>query len=306
MTGQPILDAQVHSWYSDRPSRPWIPGYRKTHRDLPTYLIHAGQTNSPEMVLTEMDEAGVDGALLTPVGTYGTNLDMELEAAEGHPDRFQVIGLVDHLSPAVGQDIQAAARRGLRGVRMIGMREPARVARREFDAVLDTCAELGLVVMLSISHPLDPQLPELFRRHSGVVFYLDHLGTGFAPPILGFRPEHPFEHLDSVTGLADIPNVCLKLTGAPSLSAEAFPFRDIWEPVKELVSAFGADRVSWGSDYTRVAAFCSYWEGVQYLREMRAFSDEELGLIYGQTLMQKTGWSPQVASVKVAGREVVA
>lgn len=293
MTGELVLDAQVHAWYSDRPSRPWVPEYRQTHWNLPTYLIHAGQTNSPDMVRSEMDEAGVDGALLTPIGTYGTNLDMELEAAEEHPDRFQVIGLVDHLSPTVSQDIDAAAQRGMRGVRMIGMREPERVARGEFETVLATCAERGLVVMLSISHPLDPQLPELFKRHSGVVFYLDHLGTGYAPPILGFRPERPFEHLSIVTSLSDIPNVCLKLTGAPALSRETFPFRDVWGPVKELVSAFGADRVSWGSDFTRVAAFCSYWEGVHYLREMNAFSHEELALIYGQTLMQKTAWSPE-------------
>ena len=252
-----VLDAQVHAWCSDRPSRPWVRRYREIHRDKPSYLQHAGQTNSPDMVRAEMAEAGVDGALLTPVGVYGTNIDFELDAAEREPDRFQVIGLVDHLADDVAEHLAAARARGLRGIRMIEMREPDRVARGEFEPVLRACADLGLVVMLSLAHPLDPQLPELFGRHRDVFFYIDHLGTGFAPPILGFRPEEPFRHLDTVLTLADLPNVGVKLTGAPSLSAESYPFRDVWPAAVALVGAFGADRVSWGSDYTRTAGLCS-------------------------------------------------
>jgi predicted TIM-barrel fold metal-dependent hydrolase len=285
-----VLDAQVHSWCSDRPSRPWVPGYREAHRDKQSYLQHAGQTNSPDMVKAEMAEAGVDGALLTPVGVYGKNIDFELEAAEQDPDRFQVIGLVDHLADDVAGHLAAAQTRGLRGVRMIEMREPERVARGEFDAVLRACGELGLVVMLSLSHPLDPQLPRLFRAHPRVFFYIDHLGTGFAPPILGFRPAEPFRHLAAVLALAELPNVGIKLTGAPSLSAERYPFRDVWPAAVALVTTFGPDRVSWGSDYTRTAGLCSYRESTDYLAEIPDFGDEERALLYGETLLHWTGW----------------
>ena len=145
-----VLDAQVHSWYSDRPSRPWVPEYRVTHRELRSYLQHAGQTNSPDMVLEEMAEAGVDGALLTPVGVYGADIELELEAAQSRPDKFQVIGLIDHLAPDAAQRLADGRARGLRGVRMIPMREPDRIARGEFERVLNACGELGLAVMLSL------------------------------------------------------------------------------------------------------------------------------------------------------------
>jgi len=286
-----VLDAQVHAWFSDRPSRPWMPEYRETHRDLRSYLQHAGQTNSPDMVVTEMAEAGVDGALLTPVGVYGTDVEFELAAAEREPERFQVIGVVDHLAPDIAEHLARSRSRGLRGVRMISMREPDRLARGEFDPVLRACGDLDLVVMLSLAHPLDPQLPELFRRYSDVFFYLDHLGTGFAPPILGFRPEAPFEHLATVLELAELANVGVKLTGAPALSSERYPFRDIWTPIVRLVNAFGADRVSWGSDYTRTAGLCSYWEGTHYLAEIPDFSEEQRTLLYGGTLAMRTGWT---------------
>lgn len=288
----PVLDAQVHSWYSDRPSRPWESKYRSSHAHKPSYLQHAGQTNSPEMVLAEMAEVDVDGALLVPVGVYGTSMDLELDAAQQYPERFQAICLIDHLDPALDHHLVAARDRGLRGVRILALREPHRVARDEFERALHLCADLGLVVATSLAHPLDPQLVELLRRHPGVFFYIDHLGTGFAPPILGFRPPAPFEHLASVLELAQLPNVGLKLTGAPALSYEAYPFRDIWGPVMQLVRAFGADRVSWGSDFTRTAGLHSYWEGRYYLTEMPGFGDEQRTLLYGETLMLRTGWTP--------------
>lgn len=291
-----VLDAQVHSWYSDRPSRPWVPEYRVTHRELRSYLQHAGQTNSPDMVLGEMAEAGVDGALLTPVGVYGADIELELEAAQSRPDKFQVIGLIDHLAPDAAQRLADGRARGLRGVRMIPMREPDRIARGEFERVLNACGDLGLAVMLSLKYPLDPQLPQLFKRHSRVTFYIDHLGTGYAPPILGWRPSEPFEHLPTVLQLAKIQNVCIKLTGAPSLSYEPYPFKDVWQPALQLVEAYGADRVSWGSDYTRVAGLASYWEGRHYLEELPGLSPEQLTLIYGETLMQRLGWRPQSAA----------
>lgn len=295
-----VLDAQVHSWYSDRPSRPWAPEYRVIHREHPSYLQHAGQTNSPDMVMDEMTEAGVDGALLTPVGVYGTDIELELEAAESNPDRFRVIGLIDHLADDVEKRLASGKARGLRGVRMIAMREPDRIAHGEFERVLNACGDLGLAVMLSLKHPLDPQLPDLFKRHPRVVFYVDHLGTGYAPPILGWRPPEPFEHLPVVLSLAEIANVCIKLTGAPSLSCESYPFKDVWSPARRLIETFGAARVSWGSDYTRVAGMASYWEGRHYVEEIPGLSHEQLTLILGETLMNKLGWRPQARHAMAA------
>jgi len=266
------LDAQVHAWFSEHPRRPWDPGYRPAHKDKPSYLQHAGQTNSPDMVITEMDSVGVQGALLVPVGVYGTDIEVELEASEAHPDRFQTIGLVDHLAPDLAAHLERSRARGLRGMRLLGMREPDRIDRNEFDEVLSLAADLGLVVTLSLAHPLDQRLPEIFRRHPQVFFY--------------------FEHLATVLSLADIPNVGIKLTGAPSLSFETYPFVDIWSPVMDLITAFGPDRVSWGSDYSRTAALHSYWDATHYLAEIPGLSHDQLEMLYAGSLMLRTGWRP--------------
>jgi hypothetical protein len=48
------LDAQVHVWLTDRPSRPWEKGYRARYCRNPSFLQHAGQSNSVENLLAEM------------------------------------------------------------------------------------------------------------------------------------------------------------------------------------------------------------------------------------------------------------
>ena len=79
-----IVDSQVHIWATDRPDRPWPPG-------------RAAQAQKPypvtkEMVLTAMDEAGVDRAVLIPPSWEGDHNDLVLEAAQARPDRFAAMG----------------------------------------------------------------------------------------------------------------------------------------------------------------------------------------------------------------------
>src|SRR5438270_507974 len=121
-----IIDAQIHTWLSDRPQRPWLPSYRAQHWSKPTYLLHAGQTNTTEMALTEMATAGVDRALLTPIGVYGTNNAYELEGAAKYPTRFRVVGWIDYLADDVEDQLAADVARGMVGVRIPDLREQER------------------------------------------------------------------------------------------------------------------------------------------------------------------------------------
>lgn len=283
------IDAQIHVWYSDRPSRPWSPHYRRDNKERQSFLQHAGQTNSPEMAEAEMAEAGVDGALLTALGIYGTSLDLEMAAAARAPDRFQVIGTVDPHMDGLADHLEGLRSKGLRGLRIPELRSVERVKSGAFDRVMQLCSDLKFVVMLPA---VNTALPDLFRRFPDVFFFFNHLGTGLAPPIVGFRPEKPFEKLHQVLELADHANVGIKMSGAPALSKEEFPFRDIWPALRQVIAGFGAERVAWGSDYTRTAGLHSYWEGTHYLAELPDLNQEQLALIYGETLLRRTGWAP--------------
>jgi L-fuconolactonase len=286
-----ILDAQVHAWLADRPSRPWISTYRRNYRERPLLLIHAGQSMGPEELLVEMGEAGVDGGALSPVGVYGADNSFELDAAGRFPRKFCVIGWVDHQDPNLESNLRSDVARGMLGVRILQMRDQSRVDRGEFDHVLALCRQLGCAVALTLTQPVSPAMPELMARFSDVRFLLDHLGLELAPPTLGPAPPDPFEHLDDALALAALPNVSLKLTGAPSLSHEGYPFRDVWPAIRRILDAYGAERVMWGSDFTRTSGLHSYYDAVHYLKEIPGLADEELAWLYGGSLRQTLSWS---------------
>lgn len=286
-----ILDAQVHCWLADRPSRPWDPGYRPAYLDRLQYLAFAGQTASAEQALVDMAEAGVDGAVLVPVGNYGLVSDYELEQVARFPRKFTAIGLIDHLAPDLEERLSREAAVGLRGVRLLGLRESDRHDRDEFRRILAACAELNLVVALSLSHPLDQRIADLFREFAQVQFVIDHLGVGIAPPLLGGIPTEPFATLPAVVALAAFANVSVKVSGAPSLSRERYPFRDIWSGIERLADAFGTHRLLWGSDYTRTNGLHSYWEGTHYLAQLPFLDDHALAAIYGGNLRRVVGWT---------------
>src|SRR5690348_7496538 len=190
-----IIDAQVHTYFSDRPSRPWDPEYRRTHRDKLPFLQHAGQTNTAEMALIEMAEAGVDGAVLSPIGVYGNSNEYELESATRFPARFRALGWIDHTADDVEAVLARDIARGMVGVRLPLVRDRDRIARAEFDRVLEACDDLGCMVSIMLAHPINPDLVALLRRFSGIEFVIGHLGVGIAPPVVGTLPADPFETL---------------------------------------------------------------------------------------------------------------
>jgi predicted TIM-barrel fold metal-dependent hydrolase len=103
------------------------------------------------------------------------------------------------------------------------------------------CAgELGLSICLQMSAKAFPQMIRMTERFPKVRVILDHCGR----PVLDDGPVAA----DSLFALGKYPNVFLKLTQrnfTESRKGKASP--DTFFP--KLVSAFGASRLAWGSNY---------------------------------------------------------
>src|SRR5581483_8570183 len=81
-----IVDAQVHIW------RQTVSPPTGKHRKVSQVTA--------EQMLKEMDEAGVDAALIHPPMSWDpTSQVMALEAAKKYPDRFAVMGSFDPKNP---------------------------------------------------------------------------------------------------------------------------------------------------------------------------------------------------------------
>jgi predicted TIM-barrel fold metal-dependent hydrolase len=89
--------------------------------------------------------------------------------------------------------------------------------------------------------------------------------------------------------LASRPNVAVKASALQNHSAEAYPHRDLYQPLRDVFDAFGPDRMFWGSDMTRQPD--RYGEAITMFTEHLDFlSGPDLEKVMGQGILNWIGW----------------
>ena len=105
----------------------------------------------------------------------------------------------------------------------------------------------------------------------------------------GTTDDAAFANLPELLALARLPNVAVKLSGAPSYSSEAYPWRNIHGYIERIYNAFGPHRSFWGTDITRMP--CSYRQCVtMFTEELPFLSGTDKELVMGRALCDWIGW----------------
>lgn len=204
---------------------------------------------SSEEFLVQMDQAGVDRAVLVQASTnYGYDNSYVLDSAARWPDRFVAVGTFEPLAPHAGARLEEAASQGLVGVRLFttdgapGSAQGLWFASDEAEEFWESASATGMPVCLQLR--LGPEtstaLEGLLGRHPDVTLLLDHAGY---PDVSGPLDEA----VQQVAPFARFRNVHLKLTHRTleGLHAGGQAAVDFLEP---LVRTFGAERIAWGSN----------------------------------------------------------
>ena len=279
----PTIDAQVHAYERNHPGRPWA-----------AVLTGPEQVTGDDMVRA-MDAVGVDGALLiSPFTMYRYDASYAIEVRNKHPGRFGLIKPVNPSDPGVVQTIDDwAATPGTVGIRIMMNRDVSEdPADPGINRVLAAGARHGLPVnILCWGRP--EQARALAARNPDTSIVIDHLGLQqpFEPP----PPAQPFADLPKVLEVARQPNVAIKITGACTLSREAYPYKDIWDPLARIFDAFGIERCMWGTDWTRAVKLLTYQQGVDAFRDTDRLSDSDKRTLMGGTLQRVYKFSPKKA-----------
>jgi L-fuconolactonase len=266
-----VCDSQVHA--PDTPRLGPIPGLQ------------------PDDLLRRMDEARVDRCIVVPMVPPGpdpmANNAAAAAMAEARPDRFGVMAPFD-LRDA---DRAGLLRRwrsipGMLGVRLAFLRDPNLSTLREGGAewFWSEAEESGIPVML-LAPGLSEQLGRLAARHPGLRLVIDHLNL---------HPAESYRDLETAVQplleLAAHSNVAVKASALPCWASDGFPYRSVHGAVRAVVDAFGARRVFWGSDLTRLP--CSYLEGIHlFTEEMDFLSADDLEWIMGRAVVEWLGWT---------------
>jgi predicted TIM-barrel fold metal-dependent hydrolase len=269
-----IIDAQVHIW---------------SKTVTPTTGLHRKvEKFTAEELLKEMDEAGVDAALIHPPGGWDPDSNaVAIEAARKYPDRFAIMGQFALDVPENRQRIDGWRNQpGMVGLRWPFL-QPAQqklLMDGEIEWLWPAVEKAGLPLAM-MGGVFLPKFREIAERHPDLKLLIDHCGLNRHG-----QDAEAFIHLDELLALAKLPNVAVKATGAPHYSTQGYPFRNIQDGLHRIFDAFGPKRMFWGTDITRMP--CSYRQCVTFFtEELPWLAGNDLEDVMGRSLCRWIGWN---------------
>ena len=275
-----IVDSQIHIWQNGKMSA--------HHRQVATYSI--------EDALVEMASAGVDAAVIHPPSSLGEAVNIyAVEAVRRHPEKFCILGHMDLESPD-RENIVAhwRERKGMLGFRFTfnQSHQQAWWTNGSLDWFWAACEKADLRVGLLASGANMAALGKIAARYPGLKLHIDHIGRGGGGK--GVVDDAVFADLKDMLALAKLPNIAVKLSGAPSYSSQPYPYKNIHGYLRQIVEAFGPDRCFWGTDITRMP--CSYRQCVtMYTEEMPWLKGRDLERVMGGAVVDWLGWKRPTA-----------
>jgi predicted TIM-barrel fold metal-dependent hydrolase len=196
-----IVDAQIHTWGVGLPSN-------MSHRQITHY--------TPAEAIKEMDEGGIQAAVIHPPGWDPNSTQMAFDAVKSYPGRFAIMGSLPLEDPSSRAKIATwRAQPGMLGLRYTFLHDPARqqLADGAFDWLFAEAEKAGVPIATLATDSLG-YLGKMAERHPGLKLTIDHLGGRGGLTTL--KDDAAMTHIPELLKLAKLPNVAVKATGAPS------------------------------------------------------------------------------------------
>ena len=276
-----IVDSQIHIWQNGKMS--------SHHRQNPTYAI--------DDAVAEMASAGVDGAVIHPPSAFGEPSNAyAVEAVRQHPEKFCILGHFDLTSPD-RENIVARwhERPGMRGFRFT--LSESHQKSWWTDGTLDwfwaASEKADMRIGLLASGGNIAALGKIAQRYPGLKLHIDHIGRGGGRAAA--KDDAAYKDLPEMLALAKLPNVAVKLSGAPSTSSASYPYKNIHGYLRQIIEAFGPERCFWGTDITRMPI--PYRQCVtMFTEEIPWLKGRDLELVMGAAFVKWLGWKRPAAA----------
>lgn len=274
-----IVDAHVHIWKASTPEHPWAPGARP---QLP-------EPFTIERLVPMMDDAGVDRVVIVPPNVEGYRLDYAQEAVTRYPGRFAIMGRIALNDPTTVRLFPTWKQQlGVFGIRLnIASDQAAWLSDGTADWFWPAAEKAGIpVTFLTTGHT--HRFARIAERHPQLVLIIDHMGVSSACA----RNRAVAAAIDQSVALAEYANVSVKLSAAPLLSSEPYPFRDLTPHIRRLFDAYGPRRCYWGTDVTNSFAKATYRQRLtHFTEELEFLSEEDKDWIMGRAIVMRLGWT---------------
>lgn len=234
----------------------------------------------PELMIAQMDHAGVDKAVLQTGHIYGRLNGYLAAAVEKHPDRFWALAMVDEWRADQRSQItqldRAIAEKKLHGLwfQSSNLRQHNRAETVDdpvFYPFWDRVRQMGIPVFWFVTSSIpgqDSYMAELaafgrwVQRYPEIPVMFTH-----GLPLYRFMTEEKISIPPEAWAPLESPNVMIEIL-IPIFQGAIweYPFVEARPVIREYYERFGPDRLAWGSDMPNVERHCTYRQSLDYLR----------------------------------------
>lgn len=274
-----IVDAQIHLWPANRPDRRWVTG---AEPQLP-------EPFTIERVMPLIDEAGVDRVVIVPPSLEGERVDYAQDAVRRYPGRFGIMARIDlDKSDRAARLPTWRTQPSVLGIRINIAADQATWLTNGTTDWFWPAAEQANIPVMFLTTGQTHLFARIAERHPQLTLIIDHMGVSTASLGAGRLAES----IAASAALAKYPNVSVKLSSAPLMSSEPYPFRDMTPHIRRLFDAYGPRRSHWGTDVTNSYAKATYRQRVTHFTEELPFlTEDDKDWVMGRALVERLRWT---------------
>jgi len=240
---------------------------------------------SPEFMIAQMIEAGVDHCILQAGGGYGAMNNYNALTQNAHGDRFTGLFHIDEAladkPDQLAEVDRAVATLGLKGLYYAHDMSRHGYARNvdhdDFRPFWDKIAGYKLPVFLELSSTPNydrasylanlQALDRVLQRHRTMRFLFV-----MGPSVGYFAPNGTWEIPPEAMAVYKRENLQLEVMFPISWGGVwDYPYPEAQALIREMRDLFGAGKLLWGSDMPNVERFCTYRQCVDYVRKYCPF-----------------------------------
>ncbi len=272
----PVVDTHVHCFAG---------------RTDPRFPYHAHgpyqpeRASPPEHLLGCMREAGVDLAVIVHPEPYQDDhryLEHCLQVGQGRL-RGTCLFFAGRADSTRRLAVLVKSRpRAIVALRMHAY-APERLppfGKAELRELWKAAADLGLIIQLHFEPRYAPGFEPLIREFASTRIVIDHLGR----PLQGTTDEYAV-----VVRWSGFANTVMKLSAIPD--QRQYPHRDIRPTIRQLISAYGPDRLIYGGGYSETAngeSYCAHREQIR--AHLTDLTEADQGKVLGGTAAKLFGF----------------
>ncbi len=222
---------------------------------MPPYMING--ENTADMLISNMDYAGVNGAVITQEEIDGNQDDYLLNAKAAYSDRLRICSLYEENKPFETD--------GFDGIKICAGRLPTQDLTKHYK-VFETADKNSMFISIDMADGdlQTKSLLEMIQQYPDLRIAVGHFGMvtrrNWKEQIKLARNKNVFIESGGITWL---------------FNSEFYPYPSAVKAMKEAAEICGFDKLMWGSDYPRTMVEITYKMSFDFVLKSKEISDTD-------------------------------